>query len=47
MHRVHTKTSPPVFTGSFQWISHLYSTRLSTLNFSKPQLKLKLSTEFQ
>ena len=40
MHRVHTKTCPPVFTGSFQRISHLYSTRLSTLNFSKPRLKL-------
>ena len=40
MHRVHTKTSPPVFTGSFQSISHLYSTRSSTLNFSKPKLKL-------
>ena len=33
MHRVHTKTSPPVFTGNFQRISHLYSTRSSTLNF--------------
>ena len=44
MYRVHTKKSPPVFTGSFQGISHLYSTRSSTLNFSKP--KLKLSTEF-
>ena len=32
MHRVHTKTSPPVFTGNFQKISHLYSTRSSTLN---------------
>ena len=40
MHTVHTKTSPPVFTGSFQRISHLYSTRSSTLNFSKPKLKL-------
>ena len=40
MHSVHTKTSPPVFTGSFQRIFHLYSTRLSTLNFSKPKLKL-------
>ena len=40
MHRVHTKTSPPVFTRSFQRISHLYSTRSSTLNFSKPKLKL-------
>ena len=30
MHRVHTKTSPPVFTGSFQRISHVYSTRSST-----------------
>ena len=40
LHRVHTKTSPPVFTGSFQRISHLYSTRSSTLNFSKPKLKL-------
>ena len=40
MHRVHTKTSPPVFTGSFQKIPHLYSTRSSTLNFSKPMLKL-------
>ena len=40
MHRVNTKTSPPVFTGSFQRISHLYSTRSSTLNFSKPKLKL-------
>ena len=40
MHRVHTKRSPPIFTGSFQRISHLYSTRSSTLNFSKPKLKL-------
>ena len=40
IHRVHTKTSPPVFTGSFQKISYLYSTRSSTLNFSKPKLKL-------
>ena len=40
MHRVHTKAYPPVFTGSFQKISHLYSTRSSTLNFSKPKLKL-------
>ena len=40
MHRIHTKTSPPAFTGSFQRISHLYSTRSSTLNFSKPKLKL-------
>ena len=31
MHRVHTKTYPPVFTGSFQRISRLYS---------KPKLKL-------
>ena len=40
MHRVHTKASPPVFTGSFQRISHLYSTRSSTLNFLKPKSKL-------
>ena len=40
MHRVHTKTSPSVFTGRFQRISYLYSTRSSTLNFSKPKLKL-------
>ena len=40
MHRVHKKTSPPVFTGSFQRIYHLYSTRSSTLNFSKRKLKL-------
>ena len=40
MRRVHTKTSPSVFTGSFQRISHLYSTRSSTLNLSKPKLKL-------
>ena len=40
MHRVHTKTSPPVFNRSFQRISHLYSTRSPTLNFSKPKLKL-------
>ena len=39
MHRVHTKASPPVFTGRFE-ISHLYSTRSSNLNFSKPKLKL-------
>ena len=39
MHRVHTKTSLPVFTGSFQRISHLYSTRSSTLTLSKPKLK--------
>ena len=43
MQRTHTKRSPPVFTGSFQRISHLYSTRSSTLNFSKPQLKLTKS----
>ena len=47
MHRVHTKASAPVFTGRFQRISHLYSTTSSTLNFSKPKIKLKLSTEFQ
>ena len=40
MHRVHTKRCPSVFTGSFQRISHLYSTRSSTLNFSRPNLKL-------
>ena len=40
MHSVHTKTSPPIFAGSFQRISHLYSTRSSTLNFSKPKSKL-------
>ena len=39
MHRVHTKTSL-VFAGSIQRISHLYSTRSPTLNFSKPKLKL-------
>ena len=39
-HSVYTETSSPVFTGSFQRISHLYSTRSSTLNFSKPKLKL-------
>ena len=39
MHNVHTKASPPVFTGSFQRISQLYSTRSSTLNFSKLKLK--------
>ena len=40
MYRVHTKTSPPVLTRSFQRISHLYSTRSPTLNFSKPKFKL-------
>ena len=40
IHRVHTKASPPVFTGSFQMISNLYFIRLPTLNFSKPKLKL-------
>ena len=39
MHRVHTKTSH-AFTRRFQRISHLCSTRSSTLNFSKPKLKL-------
>ena len=39
MHRVHTKTSPLICTGSFQRISHLYSTGSSTRNFSKPKLK--------
>ena len=39
MHRVHTKTSP-VFAGCSQMISHLYSTKLSILNFSKTKLKL-------
>ena len=33
MHRIHTKTSPPVFTGDFHIISHLYSTRSSALIF--------------
>ena len=41
MHEVHTKTSPPVFNGSFQKICHLYSTRSSTLNFSKVKTKTK------
>ena len=40
MLRAHTKTSPPAFTVSFQRISRLCSTRLSTLNFLKSQLKL-------
>ena len=40
MHIIHTKKSSPVFTGSFQMISHLYSTRSSTLNFVKPKIKL-------
>ena len=40
MHRVYAKISPLVFTGRFQRISHLYSTRSSTSNFSKPKLKL-------
>ena len=40
MNKVHAKTSLPVFTGSFQRISHLNSTRSSTFNFSKPKLKL-------
>ena len=35
MHRVHTKTSPSLFTRSFQRIPHLNSTRSSPLNFSK------------
>ena len=34
MHRYHTKAPPPVFTGSFQRSSLLYSTRSSTLDFS-------------
>ena len=40
LHRVYTKTSPPVFTGSFQRIFHLHSTRSSTMNFSKLKLRL-------
>ena len=40
MYRVHTKISRSVFTGSFQRISHLYSTTSSTWNFSKPKLEL-------
>ena len=40
MHRVYTKTSPPFFNGSIKRISHLHSTRSSTLNFSKFTLKL-------
>ena len=40
MHRVHSKASTPVFTGSLPKVSHLHSTTLSTLNFSKPKLKL-------
>ena len=40
MHIVHTKICPPVFTGSSQRISHLYSTWSPTLNFWKPKLKL-------
>ena len=39
MRRVHTKTSP-VFTGSSQRISHLYSRRSLILKFSKTRLKL-------
>ena len=35
LHRVHTKTSLPVFTGRFQKISHLYSVRSSTLKLFK------------
>ena len=46
MHRVQTKTSPPVFAGIFQRIFHLYSERSSTLNFSKPMLKLT-KTEYR
>ena len=40
MHKFHTKIYPLVFTGSFKRISHLYYSRSSTLNFSKPKLKL-------
>ena len=40
MDRVHSKKFPPVFTEGFQRISHVHSTRLSPLNFSKPKLKL-------
>ena len=40
MHRAHTKVSLPVFTEHFQKISPLCSIRSSTLNFSKPRLKL-------
>ena len=41
MQRVHTKASTPVFTGLFhQSVSHVCSTKLSTLNFSKLKLKL-------
>ena len=43
MHRVHTKTSIPVFTGRFQRISHLYSTRLSTLNLKLAKTKYRIS----
>ena len=43
MHRVHTRASPPVFTGFFQKIFHLYSTRSSNLNISKSKTNLKLA----
>ena len=43
MHRVHTRASPPVFTGFFQKIFHLYSTRSSNLNISKTKTNLKLA----
>ena len=42
-HRVHTRASPPVFTGFFQKIFHLYSTRSSNLNISKSKTNLKLA----
>ena len=39
MHRVHTKTSPSVFTGYFKRISNFHSAKSSVLNFSKPKPK--------
>ena len=43
MHGVHNRVSPPVFTGCFQKIFHLYSTRSSNLNISKSKTNLKLA----
>ena len=44
IYRVYTKTCPPVFTGHFQKIFDIYSTRSPTLTFSKPSKpKLKLA----
>ena len=40
MHQISTKTAPTVFLSKFKKPSHLYSTRISNVNYFKPTYKL-------